>query len=84
MNIEKTFKELIAQYSDLSADEIKNEMSFRDELGLSSLDFMAFLGDLEDTFDIELDEEMALQITTVGEALKLLESNGEAELCHAS
>jgi acyl carrier protein len=34
---------------------------------------MSFLGELEDTFDVELDEEQVLQILTIEEALKLLE-----------
>ncbi len=32
------------------------EMRFREDLGFTSPDFMSFLGELEDTFDIELDE----------------------------
>jgi len=74
MNNEKTFKEVIARYCNFSADEITNEMTFREDLGFSSLDFMSFLGELEDTFDVELEEENALTIFTVGQALELLES----------
>ena len=51
----------------------ENEMRFREDLGFSSLDFMSFLGELEDTFDLELDESEVLKITTLGEALNLLE-----------
>ena len=40
---------------------------------LRPLDFMSFLGELEDTFDIELDENEVTKITTLEEALKLLE-----------
>ena len=35
---------------------------------------MTILGDLEDTFDVELEEESALQITTIGEALAYLDT----------
>ena len=49
------------------------EMRFREDLGFSSLDFMSFLGELEDTFDIELEEDKVMKIVTLGEALKLLE-----------
>ena len=34
---------------------------------------MSFLGELEDTFDIELEEENLVQILTVAEALELME-----------
>ena len=49
-------------------------MRFREDLGFSSLDFMSFLGELEDTFDIELEESEVMKIVTIGEALELLEN----------
>jgi acyl carrier protein len=74
MTQEMEFKNVVAQYCNLPADEIEDDMKFREDLGLSSLDFMSFLGELEDVFDIELAEEDALGVYTVGEALELLES----------
>ena len=53
--------------------EFKNIVRFREDLGFTSLDFMSFLGELEDTFDIELEETEVTKITTLEEALKLLE-----------
>ncbi len=69
---EKTFKELIAQYCSVAPEDITREMRFREDLGLSSLDFMSFLGELEDTFDLELDENDVLKVLTVGEAIDFL------------
>jgi acyl carrier protein len=74
MSKEKQFKSIIAQYCQKKPDEIDNGMRFREDLGFSSLDFMSFLGEIEDAFDIELDEEDAVRVFTVGEALDLLES----------
>ena len=73
MNQEMEFKNIVAQYSKVAPEEMNNEMKFREDLGFSSLDFMSFLGELEDTFDLELDESEVLKITTLGEALNLLE-----------
>ena len=67
------FLELIAQYCDASAEEITPDMRFRDDLGFNSLNFMAFLGEVEDTFDVELDEQKAVTLTTVADALEYLE-----------
>jgi acyl carrier protein len=67
------FKKLIAQYCDVAAEDMKDEMSFREDLGLSSLDFMSFLGEIEDNFDVELDLEEAVKIKTIGEALEMLD-----------
>ena len=58
----------------MAPEEITNNMRFREDLGFSSLDFMSFLGELEDTFDIELEESEVMKIVTIGEALELLEN----------
>lgn len=73
MTQEMQFKTIIAQYCDVKPEEIKNEMRFREDLGFSSFDFMSFLGELEDTFDVELEAEDAAQVYTIAEALELLE-----------
>ena len=74
MTKEMQFKEIVAQYCEVTPEEMTNEMRFREDLGFSSLDFMSFLGELEDTFDVELEEEDAVKVLTIGEALKLLET----------
>ena len=51
---------------------MNGDIRFREDLGFSSLDFMSFLGELEDTFDVELEDEEALKIRNVSEALELL------------
>ena len=74
MTTREEFLEIVAKYCDKSADELNDDMRFREDLGFDSLGFMTFLGDLEDTFDIEVSEDDALNITTVGEALDYLQS----------
>ncbi len=66
------FLKLVAQYADTEVNELTANMRFRDDLGFTSLAFMTFLGDLEDAFDIEIDEERVMQITTIGEALEYI------------
>lgn len=73
MTKEMQFKTIVAQYCNVEAGDMTNDMRFREDLGLSSLDFMSFLGELEDTFDVELEEEDALKVLTIGDALELLE-----------
>lgn len=73
MTQEMQFKKIIAQYCKTKPEDIAEDMRFREDLGFSSLDFMSFLGELEDTFDVELEQEDVVQILTVGEALRLLE-----------
>ena len=78
MDRAEEFKNLVAQYSNVSAEDMTDDMSLRDDLGLSSLDFMTFLGEIEDTFDIELDLDEAVNITTIGEAIEMMNSLVEA------
>lgn len=73
MTQEMQFKTIVAQYCEIKPEEMTDEMRFREDLGFSSLDFMSFLGELEDTFEVELEEEDALQVLTIAEALGLLE-----------
>ncbi len=72
MSRELKFKKLVAQYCDVTPEQIKGALRFREDLGFSSLDFMSFLGELEDEFDVELEQEKVVQIHTIGEAMDLL------------
>ena len=69
MDKKQGFLEIVAKYCDKDASEITEDMRFREDLGFNSLSRMTFLGDLEDTLDVELEEEEAIRITTIGEAL---------------
>ena len=73
MTQEMQFKEIVAQYCQVEPEEMTNDMRFMEDLGFTSLDFMSFLGELEDTFDVELEEEDVVQVLTIEEALELLE-----------
>lgn len=74
MNNNITFLNIVAEYCNTPADEITNDMRFIEDLGFSSLDFMTFLGDLEDTFDVEVDEDEIVDIHTIEDAIKYLDS----------
>ena len=49
------------------------ESRFMEDLGFTSFDFMSMLGELEDEFDVEIDQQEVSDIRTVGEALTYLE-----------
>ncbi len=75
---ERKFKEIISQYCQVQPENITNSSRFREDLGFSSLDFMSFLGELEDEFDIELEEDKIVNIRTIEEALSLINALKEA------
>ena len=44
-----------------------------EDLGFTSFDFMSMLGELEEEFDVEIDQKEAANIRTVQEAVEYLE-----------
>ncbi|MGN7478631.1 acyl carrier protein [Solibacillus silvestris] len=54
--------------------EVKLEASFRDDLGADSLDVVELVMELEDEFDMEISDEDAEKIATVGSAISYIES----------
>ena len=79
--MEQKFKESAERYCTLKADEITNDMNLRNDLGLSSLDLMTLLGDIEDELDIEFefgeDESKLAGIVTVEDAINLMKEYAE-------
>ena len=79
--MEQKFKEIAERYCTLKADEITNDMNLRNDLGLSSLDLMTLLGDIEDELDIEFefgeDEGKLAGIVTVEDAINLMKEYAE-------
>mgnify|MGYP002511145739 CR=1 FL=1 len=66
--------EIITNYVEVKKEDIRPESRFMEDLGFSSFDFMSMLGEVEDTFDVEIEEEKAAGIRTVHEAVDYLES----------
>lgn len=67
-------KELICNYVDVAPENITNEARFIEDLGFNSYDFMSLLGELEETLDVQVDEQEVLKLHTVGDAVKYLET----------
>lgn len=67
-------KELICNYVDVVPEDILPESRFIDDLGFNSYDFMSLLGELEETLDVQVDEQEVLGLHTVEDAVKYLET----------
>lgn len=67
------FKEIICNYVEVDADSITEESRFIEDLGMNSYDFMCLLGELEQTMDIQVDEQEVVNLSTVGDAMKYVE-----------
>ena len=74
MAIAEKVKELIAKQLNRPVDEITDDKEVVKDLGADSLDVVEMLMSLEEEFDITVPEEDAVNIKTVGDIVKLIES----------
>jgi len=65
--------ELIVEQLDANSDSISDDDSFMDDLGADSLDTVELIMAFEEEFGIEIPDEDAENIRTVGDVLKYLE-----------
>ena len=65
---------MICNYVEVKPENITPESRFMEDLGFTSFDFMSMLGELEDEFDVEVDEQEVANIRTIKEAVEYLES----------
>ena len=54
--------------------EVTLEASFKEDLGADSLDVVELVMELEEEFDMQIDDEDAEKISTVGSAVSFIES----------
>ena len=59
----------------VEADQVKPEAQFVNDLGADSLDTVELIMALEEEFDIEIPDEKAEKIKTVGEAIDYIQQN---------
>jgi len=74
-SIEEKVREIIMEQLGVGADEVKPEASFIEDLGADSLDTVELVMALEEEFDMEIPDEEAEKITTVGQAIAYIEGN---------
>ena len=79
MAVEEKVKDIIAEQLGVKKEEIKPESSFVDDLGADSLDTVEVVMALEEEFGIEIPDEDAEKITTVGEAVKYIDAKEKSK-----
>lgn len=73
MEFEK-LKQIIAEVLNVDADEITMDTTFVDDLGADSLDIFQIIMGIEEEFDIEIANEDAEKIISVGDAVEQIKN----------
>lgn len=75
MDIFEKVKEIIIERLSVDEKDVTKEASFIDDLGADSLDTVELVMALEEEFSLEIPDEEAEKIVTVGDAVKYIESH---------
>ena len=76
-NVQERVKNIIVEQLGVEADQVKPEAQFVNDLGADTLDTVELIMALEEEFDIEIPDEKAEKIKTVGEAVSYIEANAK-------
>jgi acyl carrier protein len=74
MSVAESVKKIIVDQLSVSADEVKPEASFIEDLGADSLDLTELIMAMEEEFGIEIDDDDAQKILKVQDAITYIES----------
>ncbi len=73
--VEEKVKEIITKQMGVKAEQITKETSFINDLGADSLETVELIMEFEDAFDMNIPDEEAEKIRTVGDAIKYIEEH---------
>lgn len=73
--IEEKVKEIIIKQVGVNKEQVTHETSFVNDLGADSLDTVELVMEFEDAFDINIPDEDAEKIQTVGDAIKYIKEH---------
>lgn len=74
-DIDQKVKDIIVEQLGVDAAEVKPEASFVNDLGADSLDTVELVMALEEAFDLEIPDEEAEKIQTVGQAIDYIKTH---------
>lgn len=83
-DIAEQVKQIIAEQLMVELDEVTDEASFIEDLGADSLDTVEMIMEIEDEFGIEIPDEDAETIQTVGKAIEYVKKKVEAQQAKAA
>lgn len=73
MAVQEDVKKIVIEKLGVKPEEVTNEARFIDDLGADSLDTVELIMALEEQFGVEVPDEEAEKLTTVGKAIEYIE-----------
>jgi len=58
---------------EMNTEELTDELSIKDDIGLDSFQIMELLGEMEDRFDLEIPDRQIRNLQTVGQISEFLQ-----------
>ncbi len=68
-------QKIVVEHLGVEADKVNQDASFIDDLGADSLDIVELVMAFEEEFGVEIPDDAAEKISTVGDATKFIEDN---------
>jgi acyl carrier protein len=77
LDIFSKVKDIVVEQLGVDEEEVTEQASFVDDLGADSLDIVELVMALEEEFDLEIPDEDAEKIATVGDAVNYIKENAQ-------
>lgn len=74
-SVQERVIDIVGEQLGVNKDQISNETSFVNDLGADSLDTVELVMELEEEFDINIPDDAAEKIQTVGQAIEYIEKS---------
>ena len=73
-DVEKRVKEVVVRTLKVDPARLTDDVRFVEDLGAESIQSIELVAAFEDEFDIEMDDDEALAVKTVGKAIEFIEN----------